>query len=189
MKNLMIGLFVVFFSNVALAGDPLKNENTEIQVVRIDETLFELNYLRNSSSIIRIKIINEEGITVYSERLREGKFSRPYNLEKLPSGTYTLEVKDEQGVYRHTLDNHPSTSPLQFTSVRINKVDDQRHKVTLYTTEATEVLIRVYDENSTLLHVETVKVQGAYASLFRLQDVTKGFFSVSINGHVDFFNF
>lgn len=189
MKTLFLS-FTFLITWYAGASHDRKDEiiPATVQVTQTKDHVFELHYMRQSSRMVQVKIRNSENVIVYSERLKKGRFIRPYNLANLPEGIYTLEVLDENGMYRHIISNRKKMS-TSFSYVKFNPVTPDQVKLTIFTQEEREVSIRVYDESSQLLHSAKVFIIGAYVRLYTLKEITGGYISVQVGDTFELYSF
>lgn len=110
MKKVMTRLVVLFIvamgatTQVQAQAYKAALYNEDNGVVRLvaqkDGTSFDLVYNVPTERFVKVNILNDANRVVFTEVVRNREtFRRPYNLNKLPEGTYTFEVKGLNGTY------------------------------------------------------------------------------------------
>ena len=97
-KFLSILTLAVAVSGTAMATeDKPKNSPVGMAVVK-SETGFKLFYKGNKVCDVTVKIYDQKGVEVFSETLKNlDNFMRPYNLNTLTEGEYTVELSNSEG--------------------------------------------------------------------------------------------
>jgi hypothetical protein len=143
-----------------------------------------LNTADWNRSIHTVKIIDQDGLVLYSKdyTIQDGKSLKRFNLEKLATGTYQIEVSDPQNINRQ---HFTKTT----TSLRLHEEIESFIKPAIFLKGS---LLKVNYLN--LDHISTIKIldptnaivfeseikNPVYTKQFNLSKLEKGVYSVII---------
>jgi flagellar hook assembly protein FlgD len=178
MKKLvvMFGALMII-SRIAFAGEGATPEATRTSVSMKGE-IVKIFYRSENSDKVKVTIYDAASQVVFTEEIkRKSNFIRPYNLENLPYGEYTIVLEDKSGRTEEKVMYVKETADVQATI--IHKKQSRKVLVTLFSTGETEVTYRVLDINNTVLYSQSEKVNGQAAKAFNLEKV-KGAVTVQI---------
>ncbi|MDN4165492.1 hypothetical protein QWY31_08270 [Cytophagales bacterium LB-30] len=134
--------------------------------------IVKLAYVSSESQSVKVSIYNQENELIFSERITEESFVRPYNLSDAGEGTYTVVVEDKNGknasevVYKKTalasvvhLQNvYPEEGKV---FLRINNLDND------------DFTVKVYNNNK-LVHKQTIEDQTQWGQVYDVSKLSEG---------------
>ena len=136
---------------------------------------FKLTYLNEGKCNVVVKILNETGTEVFSERIQTGKsFVKPYNFEGMDKGDYTFKVIDAEGAVSKMIKLSPSveTGPV---SARVDKVDGGKFQVTVLGVKSSPVYVNIYDHKGARIFGDYIDRSGSFSKTYDLSKLgTKG---------------
>jgi hypothetical protein len=156
----------VMMSFAAVAASPVA-----FSVTSSTANVFNISYKTAEVSNVRISIYNSNTELVFTEVLNNvASFVRPYNFSELTEGEYTIVVSNKNGT---------QTEKVNFTSNKINsiisvsEVANAENKYALNVTNngTEDVYVRIFDNNSNLLHEQSVQVTGSFGLIYNLSKV------------------
>lgn len=175
-KTLILAM-VIMMSTVALSSG---KDRPDITVVSVKGSeVFKVIYKGATSGKVKLSIFDREGKTVLSENIqgREG-FICPLNFRGLPSGSYTIEIVDDQGSFQQNILYVPASDLKSIHATRID--GGNRMLLAIANAQNEEIAIRIYDEEQRLIHAETKTLDGDFAQVYNVMaDGQKFVFEVS----------
>lgn len=178
MKKLivMFGVLMII-SRVAFAAGETTPKATSTSVSMKGE-IVKIFYRSENSGKVKVTIYDATGKAVFTEEIkRKSSFIRPYNLENLPYGEYTVVLEDKNGRTEEKVMYAKEIVSVQASI--IHKKESRRALVTLFSTGETEVTYSVLDINNNVLYSKSEKVNGQAAMTFNLEKV-KGSVTVQV---------
>ncbi len=132
----------------------------------------KLFYRGEQSGKVKVTIYNEKGTVVYKEVMTNtDQFMRPYNFSPLPPGEYVIQLSDEQGTRTqkviHTKANHKLLAHLRRVTPGENT-----YMLAVPNQGNDELTVKIYGNDNILLYNETEVVQGNFAKLYNLDQVS-----------------
>jgi Domain of unknown function (DUF3244) len=177
MKKLvvMFGALMII-SRVAFAGEVAPSaSNTSVS---LKGEIVKISYRSEDSEKVRVTIYDAASNVVFSEEIRnKPSFIRPYNLENLAYGEYTIVLEDKNGRKEEKVSYVKKSAEVQASI--IHKKESRKAMVTLYSKGETEVTYSVLDINNNVLFSKTEKVNGQAAKAFNLSKV-KGAVTIQV---------
>jgi hypothetical protein len=161
-SKIAVSVFALLMSVAALADSPA------VLSVVSNASTYTVFYKTSGTGKVKISIVNEANKLVYYEVLNNvASFSRPYNFSQLEEGQYTIILEDKNG---------RQVEKVNYTQNRINSVvkvtrlqaDPNKFLVSLANNGSENVLVRIYNGEQTILHEQTVQVDGAYGMVYNL---------------------
>ncbi len=136
---------------MAVAGESATTTNTDLRI-RIEKTddsrKIQLVYQATNLQSVNIRVVDSEGFTLYQTRMRdEVNFLKTISFEKVPTGTYFIEVNTADGNFREPVVIQDELEALSFT---VNPYREAG-KYVLSVAGQKEVNVEVYDQNSQIL--------------------------------------
>lgn len=170
MKKLiaMFGVLMII-SRVAVAGEVTAPKAFSSSVSMKGE-IVKIFYRSENSDRVKVTIVDATDKVVFSEEIKnKSNFVRPYNLENLPFGEYTIVLEDKNGRTEEKVIFVKETADAQASI--IHKKDSRKALVTVFSKGETEVTYNVLDINDNVLYTKTEKVNGQAAKSFNLEKV------------------
>jgi hypothetical protein len=171
MKKLfsVLSLFMIAGATVFAGRIDNPSKATNMAIIR-NGTVVKVIYKPEISGVAKVSITNSKGVEIFKEHIRsKNGFSRPYNIGRLPVGTYTVKVSDADGDYTEEIVIAPGK---EFT-YKVDKLAGDENKYALFIpeTEAVEVDVRIYTTNGGLLYKATEAIQNSFARVYNLRNV------------------
>lgn len=176
-------LFVMFgalmiISRIAFAGEVTTPKATSTSVSLKGE-IVKIFYRSEDSDKVKVTIYDATDKVVFKEEIKKkSSFIRPYNLENLPYGKYTIVLEDKNGRTEESVMYAKEEVNVQASI--IHKKESRKALVTLFSTGETEVTYRVLDINDNVLYSKSEIVNGQAAKSFNL-DKVKGAVTVQVS--------
>lgn len=185
-KIFAIGLFMIS-AVLVHAASPVK------MAILADATsgIYKVVYKAAEVGKVKISIFDEKHELIFTETLNNVEsFVRPYNLSNLDQGQYTIVVEDKNG---RTEEKVNYTFKKVESAVEITKIANELNKYlfTAQNTEADQIVVRIYDQESNLLHEQSMTVNGKVNVVFNLNEVktTPTFVVTGSNGEMKTINY
>ncbi len=137
-----------------------KNDSTffapSFEVRNASEGKFELWYRTGETEKVKIKLLNDKGQTLYQEWVRsKAGFVKPFDLSKLNSGTYTMQVLNGESVLSETITLQSATE--QFAGlIELSEVaNSKKFILDIDDTVATDLEMYIVNKDGEVLYNET----------------------------------
>jgi hypothetical protein len=173
-KFLSILTLAVAVSGTAMATeDKPKSSPVGMALVK-SETGFKLFYKGNKRGDVTVKIFDQKGVQVFSETLKDlNNFMRPYNLNTLTEGEYTVELSNTEGKSHEKITYTKEKTGRLMNLVRVKNSDRYLLRVP---NKGSEVLnIKVYDAFDKLVYESAENISGDFAKLYNLGRIGTNF--------------
>lgn len=180
MKKLvvMFGVLMII-SRVAFAGDVNAPKATATKV-SLKGDVVKIFYRSENSDKVRVTIYDANANIIFSEQIKsESSFVRPYNLENLPYGEYTVVIEDKNGKTEEKVSYVNNKGTKSLASI-ISKKESRGVIVALTSKGDADVTYRLLDNEKNVLYSETQKVNGQSAKSFNLEKV-KGAVTIEVS--------
>ena len=125
-------------------------------------------YKGSTSPRVKLNIFDSQGNVIHSTSLAaKNGFICPLNFKGLPSGSYTIEVIDDQGSRQETV-NYVAVHDRK--SVHVSKLLKEPGKFLFTVANAQDelVTVRIYDQHDRLLYSESKTLKGDFAQVYRM---------------------
>lgn len=173
----MFGVLMII-SRISFAGEVTTPKAFNASVSMKGE-IVKIFYRSENSDKVKVTIYNAANEAVFSEEIkRKSSFIRPYNLENLPFGAYTVVLEDRNGRTEETVMYAKEVVSVQASI--LHKKESRKATVTLFSTGETEVTYSVLDINDNVLYSKSEKVNGQAAKSFNLEKI-KGAVTVQVS--------
>lgn len=144
---------------------------------------FVLNLKDWNKSDLKVSIISDEGVTVFSETLKQFKPSRKYNLKYLSTGSYNVQLSDDYKTITYTIS-------VNDTDVVINEDENVVFKPFIKQTKdaidinilslGNEVNITLIDENGNEIFNEKRENEKTISKRLNISELDNGQYTVSV---------
>lgn len=140
-------------------------------------SVFKLFYKGTRPSDVTVTILDEKGVAVYKETLRNVEsFMRPYNFSSLKEGEYTIELNHEDGKQLQKISYHNTVAAPQKKLMNLLRVPGTDKYMLRVSNKGSEVLeVNVYNAEHSLVYSGTEKIEGDFAKIYDLNEVGHGF--------------
>lgn len=177
MKKLtgILTLGLLMATTVLLAGKPgflnqVSLNDPEVQIVSGETPgIFQLRYQAETEAKLWVVILDEEGNLVHRESNGKQKsFSRSYDLQSLPEGTYYFEVWGKSRIARQKLEYHKVIQKM--ISLETETFPEDR-KVNLKVKGASEshYMVRIYGASGDLLFQDKLEIDPIKGRTFNFE--------------------
>lgn len=176
----MLALAALFTVNTTvLAADDI---NASISVKQAGEKQALIRVANLSDAHVAVlKIKNSSGLTLHREVITNQTHMKRYNFSSLPTGTYEVEVKTENGVSSEVFQITEGEKSSVYFKPAI-QVEPDMVKVAFMNKVNSPVSLKLYAENGEVLYEESVASQEVYAKGLNVSKLQPGKYSVSLMG-------
>ncbi len=133
--------------------------------------IYKVVYQSAEVGKVKISIFDETNGLVFTETLTNVEsFARPYNLSNLTQGEYTIVVEDKNGRTEEKINY--SFKKVE-SAVEVVKIANEANKylLSIQNKETDLILVRIYDNESNLLHEQSMTVNGKFSVIYNLNKV------------------
>ena len=174
MKKIALLSFGILFSTMMFAGGGNEDPNavSTISVKKEGENVFNLKYKAPKAMDVTISILNEEGVSIYTEAMQNTSgFIRPYNFFELGEGVYTIEIADQTGERKEVVDY---SSDNATKAINITKLAGEGRYLVSATGEGKELItVDIYNAYGNLIHSDVESTDGNFGQVYKF-DNNKG---------------
>lgn len=165
-KLMVSALFVALLTGAAAAADPVV---PKVAVVNQKGTgTFKVIYEGVKVGNVSLKIVNQEGMTLYRETITNvDGFIRPLNFKSLEQGEYTIEVSDSFGKYVEKVDYKIEQTA---SAIHIARIAGE-NKYLLSVEKGKDITVRIFDGQDKLVHSESRVINGNLGLVYNLQNI------------------
>lgn len=191
--TLLVLLTVLSTALFANEGENKATRSSIIEVVKKEEAIFSLIY-KGSTSQVSVTILNEAGDKVFVEKIKKlDGFSRPYNFEALPYGTYTFIVEDEFGSMNDVVSFEKkevvTTLPV-LIKCNATSLKENGYILTIVNDQPRRVMVRIFDAMGKLVYEKEELLNGNFSKLYNLSRIEASFdIEVEIDNQTERFSF
>lgn len=193
-KQLIMATLLTVMSAAAGATDDDKPvASAKVNVIAGEGDVYHVLVRGDVDANVTINIRNEENKLVFTETIRKlHTFRRPYNLEKLPRGVYTIEVVDEDTttvtIY-HKIDEELGYVETATPAPAFIKMDSlagrEVYKLTIVKRGKKKASITIYNDRKEVLYSAVEPFENAFCKLYNLKGVGEhALVEVEIDGEI-----
>ena len=171
-KVVLMAVLLTVISAVSFAGTNELSKTSKFQVVENTESRYDLYYVSENSSNVVVRILDTNGNVMNSDKIIDVKaFKRTYNLKDLPTGSYKIEVKNNEGKAAQIIFHNPIKNSSLHTIVgKLPNVN--KFKVLVGPSNMDiPVEVNVYNDKGQLLMHETINSNG-FSKVYDLSKLT-----------------
>lgn len=174
-KFLTILTLAVAVSGTALATEEKPKSSPMGLAVVKSETGFKVFYKGNKVSDVTVKIYNEEGEQVFSETLKNlDNFMRPYNLNTLSEGEYTVELSNSEGKSKEKITFSTKSSGGRMMDVARLK-NSGKYLLRVSNKGEEKLDVKVFDGFGDLVYESSENIKGDFAKVYDLTRIGSDF--------------
>jgi hypothetical protein len=154
-----------------------KASSSGAAVIKKDASTFRLIYKSETQSDVRVSIYNDNDQLVYSEKVNNTDgFTRPYNLENLGEGDYTIAIEDGS---KRQVEKVSYRAPKITKALNVVKMASAEGKyLVLAAGQGNELItVSIFDGEHNLIHRSLESTKGNFSKLYNLQ---------AVKGHLTF---
>lgn len=169
MKKITLLVAGVLVSAFAIASEPGEGSASKLALVKHNESTFKLYYQAAEKSNVTVTLTDSRGKEIFKEWFRKTDgFIRPYNLNGLSQGAYTVTVNNGQTTSTEIF-YHGSTASLKHANVL--QLSNNKYLLSIKGKFVSgKINVKIYD-GSTLVHKQQNDVSGDFGQLFRLENI------------------
>ncbi|GHM99260.1 hypothetical protein WSM22_07500 [Cytophagales bacterium WSM2-2] len=182
MRKICVVLAGVLFCTLVSANGadkPVPASSSVVVTNSNGSSLFKLYYRSVKPQKVKVSLLDETGTAIYSETLKSNNgFVRPYNLENMAKGEYTIQVEDENG---KTVEKVNYSVGKVEKWIKVTKVTNELNKfvLTIASDKKTDVTIKIFDSESNEVYSGTEEVNGTFAKVYTLNNLDSFSFEVT----------
>lgn len=172
-KTVLVAVLLTVISAVSFAGISELGNTTKFQVVKNQDSKYDLYYVSENNNDVFVRIKDAKGKVVNYDRIEDVKaFKRTYNFKDLPAGNYTLEVKNNEGRATQSIFHNPQgTNELHSLVGKLP--DENRFKVLVGPSESiSPIEVKIYDQSGKVVLKETIDSNGGFSKIYDLSTIT-----------------
>jgi hypothetical protein len=180
MKKFLSILVLFAVAGNVMANVDVPKPSTGMAVMK-SESGFKLFYKGNKVQDVTVKIYNEKGAAVFSEKIKNhDSFIRPYNLNTIGEGQYTVELSTADGKQKEMINYTHQKAEKLVNLIRIKNSD--RYMLTLGNHGEGALGVKIFDSSDHLVYTGNETLNGDFAKIFDLKKVGEDFrFELSFN--------
>ncbi|MBK5278847.1 MAG: hypothetical protein JJE09_08290 [Bacteroidia bacterium] len=181
MKNIFaLSLSVLLCTVVFAGGTDTPSRASGVAVVKKDASTFNLIYKAEKAGFVKVSILDSKQRTIFQESIKTSEgFTRPYNLESLEKGEYTLEIVDDSGTQVEKLRNYSDKVEKLFN---VRKIPGQDKLLLTVAGKGKETIsVKIYDESERLVYEKDEYTTDDFARVYNLKNL-KGAVTFEVTG-------
>lgn len=161
---------LMMISGVVFAGEAPLFATAEMSV-NLTDKIVKVYYRSDKAGKVKVTIYcMTTGKEVFTEEIRkQSKFIRPYNLDGLPYGEYSIVLEDENG--RAVEKISYTKKVVKVLSSIIQSKETKDVTVALFSNGNTDVVVRLLDAKGNLLQAEQYAINGQANKRFNLKNI------------------
>lgn len=137
-------LFVAGIATGAFAAESIKADET-VQIKKTETAKVAVTFTEAPTGTVIVKISDSQDRLIMRDRISQSEaFVKNYDLERLPEGTYSIEVLDQSGlISTASVENFMTVKPEVFS--RVARMDNNSYRLLVSSLDAQEVEVVIYD--------------------------------------------
>lgn len=180
--KLILAITFVLISSLAFSNS--KGES-KFAVIRGQESgIFKVIFTGQDLVQASISILDKKGNLVFTKNVKGvNGFIQPINFNGLPTGEYTIEVKNNSNTWMHTINysietvenssNRTKEAIPSISHVNVSKLkNDGKYLLSVTGTKTEKIEVQIFDDNRDLLLSKTLMTEGDLAVLFNVKEVS-----------------
>jgi uncharacterized protein YxeA len=185
-KISILALLALAISGASFASTIPLGENSTFTIINKSDVKYELVYIAEEPSDVRVSIYNESGQNVSTRLVKDvAKFKRTYDFSKLEPGTYKVVVKNDDGVAREEINHLVKEARLK--SFVTNLPTEKALKVHVGDFNPDQpVSIRIYDEQNNIIFRDKIRNSHGFSRVYKMPNLNSEVVQVTIenNGEI-----
>ena len=172
-----LALLLVGASFTAQAGNDSgeKGASTSVVSVKQQGNVAYVRYAETPVKAVKVNIKDSEGRVIFQEKINAtNSFVRPYNLNELAAGAYTVEVIADEITTSELTVKYEAAAPVAGVYVSTKAVANNQLAVVVNNVKAASVLY-VYNQNGDVVYTQTVTDNFAKKLIFSELTSVEGF--------------
>jgi len=147
-----------------------------IELVDQGNGIYKLFYDNDNDGEVKIKIYDEKGRVIRRDKIQNKiGFYKPYNFNSLASGTYKIEVVDDNGTTRKLVNLKNNQQEVAIMHVREGK-----YQLLLTDPANTSADITIYNQDYEIIHSEKIDFDYGFSKVFDLSGFEQGNFTFEV---------
>jgi hypothetical protein len=177
MKKIMTLALGVLISTTMFGNGSEAPGTSSFKVVSSGTDLFRLFYKTSRPNDVKISVYDERSRVVFTETVKKTDgFVRPYNFENLPLGRYIVEIQDAEGEHVQKI---TYGSPKIEKDITIARIEKGKYLLSGISRGSDTIVVRIYDADGKIAYEETRAVDGNFAQVYNLKNIT-GIFTMEV---------
>lgn len=179
--KLMKGIIATAAALVVATGMAMASKNTnkatkasQVKILQTEAAgIYNLRFAAESAGQVTVKITSQQGNVLLKEKIAyKNAFERPYNLQNLPDGTYTISVEKDGTVLEERI-HHVKNLPLKKSAynIDVNEVGDHKYELVVKKEGHQAVKVKISDKNGFIYFNDVIDQQGSFSQVFDLSNV------------------
>jgi hypothetical protein len=168
MKSKINALIIacVMMSFAAVAATPVS-----MTVTATSANVFKISYRAEVAENVKISIYDNNNQLVFVEVLSNvASFVRPYNFTEMSEGQYTIVVANKNGKQAEKV-IYTANKIESFISVSEVANAENKYMLNVTNNGSEDVFVRIFNNENTLVHEQSVKVTGSFGLIYNLNNV------------------
>jgi hypothetical protein len=156
-------------------------------LIKTDGGTFKLLYKSETLTDVKVSIFDENARLVFSEKIRNTVgFARPYSLENLAQGNFTVIIDDHTGTTAQKISTIPAKSSKLVNVLKLNN-GQAKYLFSVGGRGDEKMVLNIYDGQGQLVHSEAKSISGDFAQVYNLSKVkgTPSFEVLHQNGSLE----
>jgi hypothetical protein len=188
-KPIIMAVLLTVISTVAFAlpGTTELSNTSKFQVVENTGSRYDLYYVSENIDNVIVRILDKAGNLVNTDKLNGVKaFKRTYNLKELPSGNYTLEVKNGEGKASQSIFHNPAKTSSLESIVGLFPNDNKIKVFVAPNDQNQDVSVQIFNDQDQLLFKESISdAQKGFSKVYDLNKVKSNYVTVKLSNGKD----
>lgn len=182
-KHILTLAVVLVLAGTSIAADGVKKP-AKIKVTVNEGNKVEVLYKASGPQEVNVEILNKKKNVLFSEKITDNSFMRPYNLSKLKKGTYYVRITDGTST---TEDEIIIENPVKFTiredaqHARIFRVKDENKFAVIALSGKKDVInVTIRNEKGNILHNSDYEITDSLGHIYNLRKFKSASYTIEV---------
>ncbi len=169
-----LALLAIVASSVLTASAGEGESHRIVKITPESNGKIKFTYLNDGNCNVIVKIVNDHGIEIFSNKIKSDKsFTIPYNFKGMSTGSYTFKIIDANGMISKTIDL-PSSVKTSAVLAKIKKTDDAKFEVTVLGDHSNPIYINIYDWRGERIFGDYIDLTNSFTKTYDLSRLSVG---------------
>lgn len=185
-KITALSVLLTIIGTASFASYGPLGENSTFRVIPKGNDKYELVYVANGESDVRVSIFDEEGRNIESSTVKDAtRFRRTFDFCQLPHGKYSIVVKNNEGTAREEIRYAAEKMKLQTFVTKIPGSNALKLHVGDFNSTK-PVIVKFYNSQEQVIYKDAIKHASAFSKVYKLAKINAGIFTVRVENDGDF---